>query len=42
MSLPALDAELHRVLTEEGVVVRGHDVARVVKLATAKDVTWTE
>ena len=42
MSLPALDAELHRVLTEEGVVVRGHDVARVVRLATAKDVTWTE
>ena len=42
MSLSALDAELHRVLTEEGIVVRGHDVARVVKLATAKDVTWTE
>ena len=42
MSLPALDAELHRVLTEEGIVVRGHDVARVVRLATAKDVTWTE
>jgi ATP-dependent Clp protease ATP-binding subunit ClpA len=42
LSLPALDAELHRVLTEEGIVVRGHDVARVVRLATAKDVTWTE
>ena len=42
MSLAALDAELHRVLSEEGIVVRGHDVARVVKLATAKDVTWTE
>jgi ATP-dependent Clp protease ATP-binding subunit ClpA len=42
MTLAALDAELHRVLAEEGIVVRGHDVARVVKLATAKDVTWTE
>ena len=42
MSLAALDAELHRVLAEEGIVVRGHDVARVVRLATAKDVTWTE
>jgi ATP-dependent Clp protease ATP-binding subunit ClpA len=42
MTLAALDAELHRVLAEEGVVVRGHDIARVVKLATAKDVTWTE
>ena len=42
MTLAALDAELHRVLAEEGIVVRGHDVARVVKLATSKDVTWTE
>jgi ATP-dependent Clp protease ATP-binding subunit ClpA len=42
MTLSALDAELHRVLAEEGIVVRGHDVARVVKLATSKDVTWTE
>jgi len=42
VSLPELDAELHRVLVEEGIVVRGHDVARVVKLATSKDVTWTE
>jgi ATP-dependent Clp protease ATP-binding subunit ClpA len=42
MSLSSVEAELHRVLTEEGIVVRGHDVARVVKLATAKDVTWTE
>jgi ATP-dependent Clp protease ATP-binding subunit ClpA len=42
MTLAALDAELHRVLAEEGIVVRGHDIARVVKLATAKDVTWTE
>ena len=42
VSLPELEAELHRVLVEEGIVVRGHDVARVVKVATAKDVTWTE
>jgi ATP-dependent Clp protease ATP-binding subunit ClpA len=42
MTLAALDAELHRVLVEEGIVVRGHDIARVVKLATSKDVTWTE
>ena len=41
-SLASLEAELHRLLVEEGIVVRGHDVARVVKLATAKDVTWTE
>jgi ATP-dependent Clp protease ATP-binding subunit ClpA len=42
MTLAAVDAELHRLLAEEGVVVRGHDIARVVKLATSKDVTWTE
>ena len=42
MTLAALDAELHRVLAEEGIVVRGHDVARVVKLATSKDVQWAE
>jgi ATP-dependent Clp protease ATP-binding subunit ClpA len=42
VSLAALDAELHRVLAEQGIVVRGHDIARVVKLATSKDVTWTE
>ncbi|MDF2775764.1 MAG: ATPase central domain protein [Geminicoccaceae bacterium] len=41
-TLAELEAELHRVLVEEGVVVRGHDVARVVKVATSKDVTWTE
>jgi ATP-dependent Clp protease ATP-binding subunit ClpA len=41
-TLAELEAELHRVLVEDGIVVRGHDVARVVKLATSKDVTWTE
>jgi ATP-dependent Clp protease ATP-binding subunit ClpA len=42
MTLAGLDAELHRVLAEEGIVVRGHDIARVVRLATAKDVQWAE
>jgi ATP-dependent Clp protease ATP-binding subunit ClpA len=42
ITIAEVDAELHRVLAEEGIVVRGHDVARVVKLATSKDVTWTE
>jgi ATP-dependent Clp protease ATP-binding subunit ClpA len=42
MTIASLDAELHRVLAEEGIVVRGHDIARVVKLATSKEVTWTE
>ena len=42
VTLAAIEAELHRVLAEEGVVVRGHDIARVVKLATSKEVTWTE
>ena len=41
-SLAALDAELQRLLAEQGIVVRGHDIARVVRLATSKDVTWTE
>ena len=41
-SLAALDAELQRVRAEQGIVVRGHDIARVVRLATSKDVTWTE
>jgi ATP-dependent Clp protease ATP-binding subunit ClpA len=42
MTLSAVDDELQRVLTEEGIVVRGHDIARVVRLATGKEVTWTE
>jgi ATP-dependent Clp protease ATP-binding subunit ClpA len=42
VTLASLEAELHHVLAEEGVVVRGHDIARVVRLATSKEVTWTE
>jgi ATP-dependent Clp protease ATP-binding subunit ClpA len=41
-TLAEVETELTRVLMEEGVVVRGHDVARVVKLATGKDVTWND
>ena len=41
-TLAELDAQLHKALAEEGIVVRGQDVARVVRVATAKDVTWAE
>ena len=40
--LAVLDAELARRLTEEGIVVRGHDVARVVGLSSGKNVAWAE
>jgi ATP-dependent Clp protease ATP-binding subunit ClpA len=36
----ALDAEIAQRLTEEGIVVRGHDVARVVALMIGGEVTW--
>jgi ATP-dependent Clp protease ATP-binding subunit ClpA len=35
-----LEAELTRQLMEEGVVVRGHDVARVVGLMAGMEVEW--
>lgn len=38
----AVRAELRSRLVEEGVVVRGHDVARVVSLTTGKNVSWSE
>jgi len=38
----ALDVELERQLLEEGIVVRGHDVARVVGLMTGKRIEWEE
>jgi hypothetical protein len=41
-SAAELDAELARVLTEDGIVVRGHDVARVVGLANGTTVTWED
>jgi ATP-dependent Clp protease ATP-binding subunit ClpC len=38
----ALDIDLERQLLDEGVVVRGHDVARVVGLMTGRRVEWEE
>ena len=40
--LAALEAELQRRLIEEGIVVRGHDVARVVSVATGRSVQWAD
>jgi ATP-dependent Clp protease ATP-binding subunit ClpA len=39
---PAALAELERLLVEEGIVVRGIDVARVVARATGQEVQWRE
>ena len=39
-TLGQLDTELAHVLAAEGIVVRAHDVARVVSLMTGKDVVW--
>jgi len=38
----ALDVEIERQLQDEGIVVRGHDVARVVGLMTGRRVEWEE
>jgi ATP-dependent Clp protease ATP-binding subunit ClpA len=38
--LRKLEWELRRLLVEAGIVVRGHDVARVVSAATGKRVEW--
>ncbi len=40
MRFAELEAELSRRLLEEGVVVRGMDIARVVAVATGGRVTW--
>jgi ATP-dependent Clp protease ATP-binding subunit ClpA len=40
LTLAPLEADLTRQLMEEGVVIRGHDVARVVGLMAGKDVDW--
>jgi ATP-dependent Clp protease ATP-binding subunit ClpA len=37
-----LDVEIERQLLEEGIVVRGHDVARVVGLMTGRRIEWEE
>jgi len=39
-TLGELETELSRVLAEEGIVVRGHDVARVVGLMSGKPIAW--
>ena len=39
--LAAVELELQRRLVEEGLVVRGHDVARVVSAATGLNVQWS-
>lgn len=41
-SLAVLEVELRARLIEDGVVVRGLDVARVVALATGQTVRWSE
>jgi len=40
ISLGEIETELARLLAEEGIVVRGHDVARVVGLMAGRDITW--
>ena len=37
-----LDVSLERLLHEDGIVVRGHDVARVVGLMTGRRIEWEE
>jgi ATP-dependent Clp protease ATP-binding subunit ClpA len=39
-TLGEIDAELSRVLVEAGIVVRGHDVARVVTQMVGRPVEW--
>ncbi|MDQ3996825.1 MAG: AAA family ATPase [Gemmatimonadota bacterium] len=41
-SLAYLDSELSRQLMEEGIVVRGHDVARVVGLMVGQRIKWDD
>lgn len=39
-SLGTVETELADILMKEGIVVRGIDVARVVAVATGREVTW--
>jgi len=41
-SLSEVESELNRLLMEHGIVVRGHDIARVVSLMSGKSVAWAE
>jgi ATP-dependent Clp protease ATP-binding subunit ClpA len=40
-SLSEVESELNRILMEQGIVVRGHDIARVVSLMSGKSVAWS-
>ena len=40
LTLGSVESELATILMEEGIVVRGIDVARVVAVATGREVTW--
>lgn len=40
--LATIEWELQRRLIDEGLVVRGHDVARIVSVATGQSIQWTE
>jgi hypothetical protein len=40
VTLGAIETELAHILAEEGIVVRGHDVARVVGLMSGETVSW--
>lgn len=39
-SMGEIETELSRVLADEGIVVRGHDVARVVGLMSGQQIVW--
>jgi hypothetical protein len=39
-TLGEIETELSRVLAEEGIVVRAHDVARVVSLMSGQAIVW--
>jgi ATP-dependent Clp protease ATP-binding subunit ClpA len=41
-TLAPLEADLSQRLMEEGVVIRGHDIARVVSLMAGTDVVWQD
>jgi hypothetical protein len=41
-ALAPIEADLARRLMEEGIVIRGHDIARVVGLMAGTEVVWEE
>ena len=41
-TLAELEEELRAKLVEEGAVVRGHDIARVMTLITGKQISWVD